>query len=302
MSRAFRPLLILLIAIACGGDRVPRNDTVVVDDSLPDDPASPPRVSTWNRAAGALFAVRSGAGPQAWIINPEYGESQALDTLNETLWNVEGDELALFDGGQQVGTGRIIGFHYDSICAGWPTATLLTEPGAPASWRVAFPPETLEGLSFDSLPALAPADSAERTRAGALAASRAPNDTIAAFRGRPFTVRQASRFSIGGDTMVTMYEVVRLVAQEANPLQEQLLIMTQRTAGAEPVNVFLEREVGAEESMGSIELVAVLRVRAGGRVAVLVRRDRETGFVLEWIERSPRGTWRVRWRSATDGC
>jgi hypothetical protein len=302
MPRALRLFLLWSFAGACGGDRAPRNDTVVVEDSLPDDPANPPRVSTWNRAAGALFAVRSGTGPQAWIVNPEFGEAQALDTLNETLWNVEGDELALFDGGQMVGTGRVFGFHYDSICAGWPTATLLTDPGTSASWRVAFPPETVVGLPFDSLPALAAADSAERARTGALAASRAPNDTIAAFRGRPFTIRQASRFSIGGDTMVTVYEVVRLVAQEANPLQEQLLIMTQHTPGAEPVNVFFEREVGAEESMGSIELVGVLRVRAGGRLAVLVRRDRETGFVLEWIERTPRGTWRVRWRSATDGC
>jgi hypothetical protein len=302
MARALRPFLILLFAVACGGDRAPGNDTVVVDDSLPDDPAGPPRVSTWNRAAGALFAVRSGSGPQAWIVNPEFGEAQALDTLNETLWNVEGDALAMFDGGQMVGTGRVFGFHYDSICAGWPTATLLSDPGTSPSWRVAFPPEAVDGLPFDSLPALAPADSAERARTGALAASRAPNDTIAAFRGRPFTIRQASRFSIGGDTTVTVYEVVRLVAQEANPLQEQLLIMTQHTPGTEPVNVFFEREVGAEESMGSIEVLGVFRVRAGGRIALLVRRDRETGFVLEWIERTPRGTWRVRWRSATDGC
>lgn len=302
MARALRPLLILSIAVACGGDRAPRNDTVVVDDSLPDDPANPPRVSTWNRAAGALFAVRSGTGPEAWIVNPEFAETQALDTLTETLWNVEGDELALFDGGQMVGTGRVFGFHYDSICAGWPTATLLTDSATSASWRVAFPPGTVEGLPFDSLPALAPADSAARARSGALAASRAPNDTIAAFHGRPFTIRQASRFPVGGDTMFTMYEVVRLVAQEANPLQEQLLIITQHAPATEPVNVFFEREVGAEESMGSIELLGVFRVRAGGRVAILVRRDREAGFMLEWIERTARGAWRVRWRSATDGC
>ena len=68
---------------------------------------------------------------------------------------------------------------------------------------------------------------------------------------------------------------------------------------AEPV--FHEREVATEESMGSIELLAVLRIRSSRRLAILVRREHETGFVLEWIERSPRG-WNVRWRSATDGC
>ena len=100
------------------------------------------------------------------------------------------------------------------------------------------------------------------------------------------------------DTIITIYEVVRLVAQEANPLQEQILIFTEEGAGREPAVTFSRREIGAEESMGSIELLGVLRVRSSGRLAVLLRRERESGFVLEWIERSARGTWSVRWRSA----
>jgi hypothetical protein len=129
-----------------------------------------------------------------------------------------------------------------------------------------------------------------------------PDDTSAAFRGRPFTVRQAHQFAVTPDTILTMYEVVRLVAQEANPLQEQLLILTEGGPGREPAGVFHAREVGGEERMGSIELLGVLRVRSSGRLALLVRRERESGFVLEWIERSPRGVWTVRWRSATDSC
>jgi hypothetical protein len=66
--------------------------------------------------------------------------------------------------------------------------------------------------------------------------------------------------------------------------------------------MFHEREIGPEESMGSIELLAVLRVKSSGRVALLLRREQESGFILEWIERSPRGTWVVRWRSAIDSC
>jgi hypothetical protein len=101
---------------------------------------------------------------------------------------------------------------------------------------------------------------------------------------------------------VTVYEVVRLVAQEANPLQEQLLIITEEGPGREPDGVFHAREVAEEEKMGSIELLGVLRVKSTGRIALLVRRERESGFVLEWIERSPRGRWTVRWRSAIDSC
>jgi hypothetical protein len=115
-------------------------------------------------------------------------------------------------------------------------------------------------------------------------------------------VRQASRFSVGGDTLGTVYEVVRLVPQEANPLQEQILILTEEASSRPAAAVFHQREIGAEESMGSIEVLGILRLRSSGRLAVLVRREREAGFVLEWIERSRDGTWDVRWRSATDSC
>lgn len=302
MTAAWRPYVLLLF-IACSGERAPGKDTALVEGSPPDDPSSPPRVSTWNRAAGDVFAVRGANGGQAFIVNPSYGDTQALDTLTAADWNVEGSRLSLLDGSQVLGTGRITAFRYDSTCAGWPTATLNAESAAATTiWRVAFPEGVVEGFAFDSLPALDAADSAARARAGALAASRLPDDTIAAFRGRPFTVRQAHQFAFASDTVFTMYEVVRLVAQEANPLQEQLLILTEEGAGREPAGVYHAREVGEEEKMGSIELLGVLRVKSSGRIALLVRRERESGFMLEWIERSARGTWTVRWRSATDSC
>lgn len=301
MTAPVRRWLFLMLAFACTGDRATRNDTAVMDDTVPDDPLQSSRASTWNRAAGDVFAVRSSNGVQAWVVNPSYGASQALDTLTSSVWNAEGTTLAMLDGALVVGMGRITEFRYDSTCAGWPTATLVTDVAAALPWRVAFREGTVDGIAFDSLPILTATDSAGRARAGALAASRLPDDTIAAFRGRPFTVRQASRFVLG-DTTVTLFEVVRLVAQEANPLQEQLLILTEEGTGREATNTFHEREVGVEESTGSIELVGVLRVRRTGRVALLVRRDRESGFVLEWIERTARGTWVLRWRSAPDSC
>jgi hypothetical protein len=145
-----------LLAVACGGDRAPGKDTALVDELPPDDSASPPRVSAWNRAAGEFFAVRSDSAGQSFVVNPAYGDAQALDTLTAAEWNVEGSSLVLFDGAKIVGTARIIGFHYDSTCAGWPTATLVSETAASASWRIAFPEGRVQGLPFDSLPALPP--------------------------------------------------------------------------------------------------------------------------------------------------
>lgn len=301
MNRALRPCLMFLLAASCTGDRAPANDTASSEELPPDDPSSPALRSTWNGAAGALFAVRSANG-SAWLVNPAFNDAQALDTLTASSWNVEGASLTLIDGPLVAGAGRVSGLRYDSTCAGWPTASVVADGATPGSWRLAFPDGAVDGAAFDSLPTLAATDSAARARAGALAASRLPDDTSSVFRGRPFVVRQASRFSIGTDTIGTMYEVVRLVAQEANPLQEQILIVTEEGASAEAEPRFHRREIGAEESMGSIELLGVLRIRSTGRLALLIRRERESGFVLEWIERSARGTWRVRWRSAVDSC
>jgi hypothetical protein len=303
MNSTLRPwLALVLAAVSCTSERAPANDTALPEGSPPEGEPRAPRTSTWNTAAGALFAVRSGNSTSAWLVNPAYGNAQALDTLTAASWNVEGATLTMLDGAQVIGTGRITGLQYDSTCAGWPTASLVAEPVVASAWRVAFPEGAVEGVTFDSLPVLTATDSAARARAGALAASRLPDDTMSAFRGRPFIVRQASSFSIGADTTGTLFEVVRLVAQEANPLQEQILILTEEGASRPAVTAFREREIGPEESMGSIELLGVLRTKASGRLAILVRRERESGFILEWIERTPRGTWVVRWRSATDSC
>lgn len=295
-------LLLLVVLSSCRGERAPGNDTALPEGSPPESTAATPPVSTWNRAAGSLFAVRAANGAGAWLINPLYGDAQALDTLTSANWNVEGATLTMIDGATVVGSGRITALKYDSLCAGWPTASLTADVVASTTWRLAFPDGTVDGIAFDSLPVLAAPDSATRARDGAMAASRLPDDTAASFRGRPFNVRQASRFLLGTDTVVTLYEVVRLVAQEANPLQEQTLIVTEESPGREAVATFHRREIGGEETMGSIELLGVLRVRSSGRLALLIRRERESGFVLEWIERSARGNWSVRWRSATDSC
>jgi hypothetical protein len=301
MRNAVRPFLVLVLAVSCTGERAPANDTATSTESPPVDPSRPPRPSTWNSAAGELFAIRAPNGGPAIIVNPAYGEAQALDSLTVGAWNPEGTSLSMIDGAFVVGTGRVTGLQYDSTCAGWPTATMSAEPAA-STWRVAFPEGGVDGLPLDSLPILTSDDSAKRARTGALSASRLPDDTVAAFRGRPFSVRQANQFSVGTDTIFTLFEVIRLVAQEANPQQEQLLILTEEGPRREPVIVFHAREVGEEEKMGSIELLAVLRVRSSGRLAVLVRRDHESGFTIEWIERTPKGPWVVRWRSASDGC
>lgn len=290
--------MLLALCLACSGDQSSRKDTTVPEGSPPGSvPGSSAAPRTWDVRAGALFAVRAVNGT-AWLVNPDWSEAQALDTLVASMWNPEGAGLTLLEGNASVGSVSIPTARFDSTCAGWPTADLGPSPG----WRVAFPEGRVAGIAFDSLPALSAADSGMRVREGALAASRLADDTASAFRGHPFSIRQAIRFAIAADTVATLFEVIRLVAQEANPQEEKLILITEDAPPfGSPRTRYHERLLGLEESMPSLDVVAVLRVNATGHVALLVRREQESGFAFEWIERT-RGTWRVRWRSALDSC
>jgi hypothetical protein len=283
-------------SLACsGGDDPPGKDTPPPEPPPAGaPPLAPVPAPAWNASAGGLFLVHGGGGV-ARVVDPSYTADQALDSIAAIPSSAQGMTLDLVGLAGVVGSARIESVLIDSTCAGWPAATLTNGP-SPA-WRVAFPAGRVEVISFDSLPGLTAADSAARVTAVARTASHAPADTAVAFRGRPFIVRQAHRFTIDS-LQATLAEVVRMVPQEANPLQEQLVLLM-RTGTSDPV--FSLREVGLEEALTAMELLAVLRLRESGTVALLLRREQEGGYRLQWIEQARSG-WRLRWQSALDGC
>lgn len=94
-----------------------------------------------------------------------------------------------------------------------------------------------------------------------------------------------------------------MVSQEANPLQEQIvLIIESREDGTDPVVGFHARSIGLEENLTSVEVVAALRVSASGKVGLVLRREGDAGFFLQWLERRGPGDWVLTWQSALDGC
>jgi hypothetical protein len=117
-------------------------------------------------------------------------------------------------------------------------------------------------------------------------------------------VRQANRFTLDDATLVVLAEVSRTVNQEANPLQEELVMILEVSAGKTdnqlPV-AYSERSVGLEEALESLELIAVLQLH-NGTWAMLVRRDIGDGFTYELFERHEPQHWTLRWRSAHAGC
>jgi hypothetical protein len=251
--------------------------------------------------------VATDVAGQALLVDATYSDRDRLDTLHLPGPRVDALTLELFTGGDRVGAARVasVGEVSSAQCTGWPVADLQPVPAASSlpAWRVGFATDRVGPVPFDSLPMLASRDSADRTVAVARAASRAEGDTAAAFRGRPYVVRQASRVAFD-DREILFAEVARTVQQEANPLHEQLVLVLERTGrGRDPYVVrYQERWIGPEEDAAAIELLLAFRVTRSGRPALLLRRDAEEGTSFVLLQRRPSGEWAARWRSAVATC
>jgi hypothetical protein len=254
-------------------------------------------------ALGAFFVVPAEEPLRGYLINPLYDAEQSLDTLDFDERRLRGVDVELFSGAEASGRARLVGLSRDTTagCLLWPEVRLEGE-GLPERWQVGFPVGVALTIPVDSLPLMNQRDSLHLTIAIARAMSRLPGDTVTAFRGRPFVVRQALRFQLDhpGVTVVVA-EVVRSVSQEANPIVEQTLaILEQITADTLLRPAYFERTTGREEELEGIDIVAVLALSNGA--AVLMRREAEGALAFALYQRLGSGHWQLRWRSASATC
>ncbi len=264
--------------------------------------------AVWDTIGGPFFAIAGDNPAMAYLVNPVYSSPAHLDTLHFEPGEIIDAELDLLLRGDSVRGARIVAVHADTMagCATWPIAELRRSDTQPLvhPWSIAFPHGRATALPFDSLPALSGADSLDLTIALARAASIADVDTASVFRGRSYIVRQANQFRMADGETGVLAEVARVVNQEANPLQEQLVLVLESRPD-DPKHAltvsYAERSVGYEEKLESLELLGVVRFH-NGVMALLLRREIGDGFRLELLEREAPLHWLRRWRSAYAGC
>jgi hypothetical protein len=287
-----------------------RKDTAIAVAPPPDSgPARPPAPPAWDTSAGpALFVV--GTSPsEAVVIAAAYTDSASLDTTRIDSRGLRVVQVDLFAAGRRAGVARVAAVtppvRSDS-CSTWPVARLaptITDSAAFSSWSVAFQSGHASEVALDSIEALPTADSSRLAVDIARIASALPGDTAALFRGLPFVVKKAWR-SRGLQPQVLAAIVVRNVNQEANPRQEQLLLITERdttTPSARYAPVYHERVTGLEETIETTDLIGMVLLGEDRRPTVVVARDAATGSSYALIERIG-GQWRRRWTSIYAGC
>jgi hypothetical protein len=292
-------VLLFPLLIACG-DRERDQADSGRSSSLETQPR-PVNVTNWDLEAGPVMVV--GEGDSVAIVLPQATDT-TLSPDEESA--VLGSDLTvdLFGRGGRIASGATVSpvarTTSPGDCRWWPAGRVKASR---SGWRVGFASGHVTAIPLDSIEAMSSVDSSALAKTIAEKLALLPVASDPTFRGLPFRVRSAYTFrtdSIEG----VIADVVRIVAEEANPRLEHFFVIGERRAkSTAKYNVaYYSRTAGAEEAAQATELLAVVLIGPMRRPAAVVNVEYDEGGKLGLLERTAPGRWLFRWRSAYTGC
>ena len=295
--RLFGMILLPLLAAACERAKSPGlSDSARLSGPLAMDSAitAAKVAQRWDPSLGPVLLVMADAPARAFVLVPDSAAAAAsLSGIPRPA------SVTLFGRGGTVQTAELSAVTDSGVCA---VGTLSAAP-PPLPWAVGFIGGVVSPVSLDSTESVPRADSASIVVAAARLASALPNDTAGRFSGLPFVVRSIWRFTLPSGPQVVVTNLVRQINQEATPLQERTLLVSERQSkDSVPIMVFSARAYGEEETVESRDLLAAMLLGEARDAALLLARDfgDTTGYSL--LQRSSDGRWSVRWSSPRRHC
>jgi hypothetical protein len=300
-------LVLLLIAASCTSDKRSRvADTAVPVQTTPVATTALPVNTGWeeSEAGPALLLPSPDNAAIASVVIPTLTDSALATASGLNADSLAGMSFDLMGRSGVSGSARISNRAQSTTpegCLAWPS--MILEPVSQRIWQVGFRRGMVTALPLDSLEGLSPADSVLVTTELARLASALPVSNDPAFQGLPFTVRKAYRASFDR-TSLLIGDIVRKINEEANPREEHLLLVAERSLndGGRYQAVFESRAAGSEDLVRTSDVVAAVRFVNGGRAAIVVSFEYENGSRVVLIERTSPLQWKQAWRSAYAGC
>ena len=262
-----------------------------------------PGTTGWDSAAGPMMVVTRVRGlPDVSIVLPGLTDSSLAATSRFELVTMTNTPVELFGLQGLVGSSmvQVISQSGNTTgCVSWPVGRLTRMPAA--DWHVGFEEGRAVGLPLDSLEGMNSTDSAQFV-SSILRAVGSLNEGSTAFAGIPYFVRKGYQLALPPSSIL-IAEAVRRINEEANPREEHLLLVAERSSNEGSYRVgFYKRSAGAEEALETSEILAAVRFVSSSRLAFVVAFDYEDGGKTGLLEQVGVGTWRVVWRSAYTGC
>lgn len=190
----------------------------------------------------------------------------------------------------------------DVECHVWPLRNVHGD-GADNTWAVGFASEQTAPLALDSVDVLSSRDSLALAAEVSRLASAVTATTGPSFQGLRFTAHDIRRFEASPGVQAIVAHLMRKVNQEANPQEEQTLLIAERDSGVTsgPYQlVYAERTHGLEETTVTPEVIGGVRI--AGRPTLVVARDGDEGVAYALLERTGPRQWRIRWTSGFTHC
>ena len=311
----FTGALVLALLVACERKTpAKRPDSVALEPSPPPalpvttPPAASP--STWDTSAGPVMFVRGNSTSEAFVVFPTITDSTPADAVHFDSALARNTAIELFQhtgGAETARLGPMGGGEWNADqCIEWPAAKVrtLANSDPTTGWTVAFLRGRAKALPLDTVESMSHADSARLAADITRLVSTVPDDTSRTFRGIPFSVRTAYRFTPVAGVEAVVADVVRTLNQEANPLEEHTLVVGERAAGSTAPYRLAYREVtaGSDETLESSDVLAAVSIGSPQHIALVLAREGYESNAYALLERRSDGKWRLRWTSAHTGC
>lgn len=296
-------LVMLALATGCERSATPsRTDsTTATPESASSSRAARKAGSGWDSAAGPLLLVQGETRDEAIVLLPSEDDSAAADAL-ESLGDRAAAATLIGRGGERFSAK--LGAPpqtQDAECRVWPLRAV--EGDAASTWSIGFVAEQVQPLALDSVDLLSSRDSALLAAEASRLASAVTTISAPSFQGLRFTAHDMRRFEAAPGVQALVAHLIRKVNQEANPQEEQTLLIAERDSGVTsgPYRlVYAERAHGMEDLSTAPEVIAGVTI--AGRPMLVVAHDSDAGVAYVLIERTGKGQWRLRWTSGLTRC
>jgi len=281
-----------------------RVDTAAPTTTTPADSVAPsPRSNGWNSAAGPVL-LATGSSPDEAIVFLAASDEAATAPIDTGAVDQGAVTLLGRDGARATATLELPAGNDNPACRVWPLRNVRTS-GKAGTWSVGFVSENVASVPLDSVEGLSARDSMALAAEASRLASAVTANTAPTFQGLRFTAHDIRRFEVAPGVQALVAQLSRRVNQEADPQEEQTLLVAERDSGVTsgPYQLaYAERAFGKEDEVRTSEVVAAVRIGQTGPPSLIVAREGNEGLAYAILERSGARQWKVRWTSALAKC
>jgi hypothetical protein len=272
--------------------------------AVPDSAVPAPRTNGWSNAAGPVLLVAGASPDEAIVFFGPPGDDSLAPALDTGA--VDQATVTLFgrDGSRVAATLELPAGNDNMECRVWPLRNLRAT-GRASGWAVGFVSENVASIPLDSVATLSPRDSMALAAEASRLASAVTANTAPTFQGLRFTAHDVRRFEAAPGVQALSAQLSRRVNQEADPQEEQTLLIAERDSGVTsgPYHLaYAERSFGSEEEVSTSEVVAAVRIGSSGPPSLVVARENDEGLAYALLERTGARQWKVRWTSGLAKC